>query len=133
MVSPNWQMLLSLNFDEHLCPAQHEEASVMMFEYLLTSNNLHAEFERYGLGERDVLFIKEQIAGPRDGNSQLRDWPYSGRHEEKSFLYEVIAMSVYSVYSVCVVCGVCGVCGVHSVCGVLGVCGVCGVYSVYSV
>ncbi|XP_064399038.1 deoxynucleoside triphosphate triphosphohydrolase SAMHD1-like isoform X2 [Halichondria panicea] len=70
---------------------KHEEASVMMFEYLLSSNNLHSEFEGYGLGERDVLFIKEQIAGPREGHSPIKDWPYSGRHEEKSFLYEIVA------------------------------------------
>jgi hypothetical protein len=36
----------------------------MMFEYLLESNNLKPEFERYGLNDTDIKFIEEQIAGP---------------------------------------------------------------------
>lgn len=49
-----------------LCPfSQHESASVMMFQHLLESNNLKVEFERCGLSEIDVIFIKEQIEGPR--------------------------------------------------------------------
>ena len=29
-----------------------------MFDHLMTENNLWPEFERYGLGEDDVIFIK---------------------------------------------------------------------------
>lgn len=65
---------------------QHEVASVMMFDYLISSNDLMSEFEKYGLTSRDLEFIKEQIAGPRQLDT---DWNYKGRSEEKSFLYEV--------------------------------------------
>ncbi len=75
---------------------QHEKASVLMFEHLLNVNDLHSELSRYGLTDTDVLFIKEQIAGPAyddsSSNSQgaaAPPWPYQGRPEEKSFLYEV--------------------------------------------
>ena len=70
---------------------QHEQASVMMFEHLVTSNRLDGEFEHYGLMETDITFIKEQIAGPLESelSSQATDWPYFGRPKEKSFLYEV--------------------------------------------
>ena len=45
----------------------------MMFEHLLESNNLKVEFERCGLGDADIKFIKEQIAGPLESemSSQL--------------------------------------------------------------
>ena len=54
---------------------QHEGASVMMFEHLLKVNNLREELEKYGLGETDIVFIKEQIAGPRQSemSSQLSE------------------------------------------------------------
>lgn len=72
---------------------QHEQASVMMFDHLLEENCLQSDFERYGLDEQDITFIKEQIAGPRNSEmcSQPSDWPYYGRTEEKSFLYEIVA------------------------------------------
>jgi len=43
---------------------QHEQASVMMFDHLIEVNNLCPEFEKHGLHENDIMFIKEQIAGP---------------------------------------------------------------------
>jgi HD superfamily phosphohydrolase len=65
----------------------------MMFEHLLRANNIHKEFEKYGLTETDLIFITEQIAGPKTSemSSQPPSWPYSGRPEEKSFLYEIVA------------------------------------------
>ena len=36
----------------------------MMFDHMLTSNSLKGEFEKYGLTEQDIIFIKEQIVGP---------------------------------------------------------------------
>ena len=35
-----------------------------MFDHLLSENGLGPEFERFGLTEEDIVFIKEQIAGP---------------------------------------------------------------------
>jgi len=67
----------------------------MMFNYLLKSNDLNGEFHKFGLGDRDIQFIREQIAGPiySTGNEDCSDttWPYSGRDENKSFLYEIVA------------------------------------------
>lgn len=64
---------------------KHEESSVEMFRYLLRENDLMPQFRAAGLSEQDVLFIEEQIAGPRDGHQ------YKGRTGNKVFLYEVIS------------------------------------------
>ena len=61
----------------------------MMFEHLLEVNHLDSEFKKYGLSDIDVTFIKEQIAGPKIETPS--SWPYKGRPEEKSFLYEIVA------------------------------------------
>jgi len=37
-----------------------------MFEHLLEENNLRPVFESYRLTPSDIIFIKEQIAGPFD-------------------------------------------------------------------
>ena len=105
-----------------ISPTQHEMASLDMFDYLIRDNALEEEFQRYGLDDRDIVFIKEQIEGPRVSENisqaqvQRRDlamtaytvsvmscgntlvlltlqgaWPYVGRPEEMSFLYEVTA------------------------------------------
>lgn len=54
-----------------------------------------------GLDDKDILFIKELIAGPIDPTTgapskhacALSDevWPYQGRPESKSFLYDIVA------------------------------------------
>ena len=36
-----------------------------MFDHLIAENDLVEEFAKHGLFEQDLLFIKEQIAGPR--------------------------------------------------------------------
>ena len=36
-----------------------------MFDYMVEKNNLVPEFEKYGLKEKDRIFITEQIHGPR--------------------------------------------------------------------
>uniref|UniRef100_A0A7N6BLD2 Deoxynucleoside triphosphate triphosphohydrolase SAMHD1 n=1 Tax=Anabas testudineus TaxID=64144 RepID=A0A7N6BLD2_ANATE len=67
---------------------KHENASVLMFDYLVTDNNLEPVMKQHGLVlPEDLDFIKEQIAGPLDTNV----WPYKGRPEDKSFLYEIVA------------------------------------------
>ena len=67
----------------------------MMFNHLLETNNLYDEFYKYGLDDIDIEFIREQIAGPNKevGCESVNGvkWPYKGRSEEKSFLYEVVA------------------------------------------
>lgn len=67
----------------------HEEASVKMFDYLLEANNLQEEFKKYDLYEQDIVFIKELIRGPK--KRVALEWPYEGRPQEKSFLYEIVA------------------------------------------
>ncbi|XP_060794597.1 deoxynucleoside triphosphate triphosphohydrolase SAMHD1 [Neoarius graeffei] len=71
---------------------KHEEASAQMFDHLVKVNKLEDMMEQYGLSlPNDLLFIKEQIAGPRDSVTSPKMWPYKGRSEEKSFLYEIVA------------------------------------------
>ncbi|XP_063153319.1 deoxynucleoside triphosphate triphosphohydrolase SAMHD1 [Candoia aspera] len=71
---------------------KHEQASVQMFEHLITSNNLRPVMESYGLKlDEDIDFIKEQIAGPVEVNRVDSKWVYHGRSKEKSFLYEIVA------------------------------------------
>uniref|UniRef100_A0A8C4SHA4 Deoxynucleoside triphosphate triphosphohydrolase SAMHD1 n=1 Tax=Erpetoichthys calabaricus TaxID=27687 RepID=A0A8C4SHA4_ERPCA len=74
---------------------KHEAASVKMFDHLIEKNNLKPVMEEHGLIlPHDLDFIKEQIAGPNaDMNSEQKkcSWPYKGRPESKSFLYEIVA------------------------------------------
>ncbi|XP_030067486.1 deoxynucleoside triphosphate triphosphohydrolase SAMHD1 [Microcaecilia unicolor] len=76
------------------CPNKkwkHENASVQMFDHLVSSNGLEQVMEQYGLVlPEDLFFIKEQIEGPIISEENLK-WPYRGRPEEKSFLYEIVA------------------------------------------
>ncbi|GAA6083159.1 deoxynucleoside triphosphate triphosphohydrolase SAMHD1-like isoform X2 [Tachysurus ichikawai] len=69
---------------------EHETASVKMFDHLVKENNLEPMMKYYGLSNKDLEFIKEQIAGPLNPSAQ-DTWAYSGRPEEKSFLYEIVA------------------------------------------
>ncbi|KAM4692508.1 deoxynucleoside triphosphate triphosphohydrolase SAMHD1 [Rhinophrynus dorsalis] len=86
------------------CPKRnfkHESASVDMFDHLVKSNGLEDVMKEYGLRlPEDLIFIKEQIAGPLlsidagyklDANQNISSWPYRGRTDEKSFLYEIVA------------------------------------------
>ncbi|XP_075428441.1 deoxynucleoside triphosphate triphosphohydrolase SAMHD1 isoform X5 [Ascaphus truei] len=84
------------------CPKRkfkHELASVDMFDHLISSNGLEEVLKEYGLClPEDLIFIKEQIAGPQSSEAEQFDssqngssWPYRGRTEEKSFLYEIVA------------------------------------------
>ncbi|XP_049437953.1 deoxynucleoside triphosphate triphosphohydrolase SAMHD1-like isoform X2 [Epinephelus fuscoguttatus] len=67
---------------------KHDDASLQMFDHLVERNGLEEEMERYGLVlPQDQTFIKEMIAGPL----KKRQWPYEGRPQEKSFLYEIVA------------------------------------------
>lgn len=92
---------------------KHEAASVMMFDYLIQSNDdVWAAMQERGMTEQDLTFIKEQIAGPQSLPSEAtsvlntpmvqrtaseveeeeaQQWLYVGRGPEKSFLYEIVA------------------------------------------
>lgn len=48
---------------------QHETASVQMFDHLVKVNGLEEVMEHHGLRlPDDLIFIKEQIAGPLDNS-----------------------------------------------------------------
>ncbi|KAM4610286.1 deoxynucleoside triphosphate triphosphohydrolase SAMHD1-like [Polymixia lowei] len=71
---------------------KHETASLAMFDHLVSANGLEQVMKDYGLVfPEDLDFIKEQIGGPLDNNAPPGEWPYKGRPEEKSFLYEIVA------------------------------------------
>ena len=42
---------------------QHEDASVKMFDHMMNENKLDPIFKFYKLVEKDLVFIKELIAG----------------------------------------------------------------------
>ena len=74
-----------------------------MFDHLLKENNLTEKLLLdYGLNQQDILFIKELMVGPIDEETGLasrvkvaaHDWPFKGRSEEKSFLYEIVANKI---------------------------------------
>uniref|UniRef100_UPI00398EAD13 deoxynucleoside triphosphate triphosphohydrolase SAMHD1-like n=1 Tax=Pristiophorus japonicus TaxID=55135 RepID=UPI00398EAD13 len=79
---------------------KHEDASLKMFDHLISSNGLEDVLQNHGLElPVDLDFIKEQIRGPimeaksnGEGCSTRRSvWPYKGRTKEKGFLYEIVA------------------------------------------
>ena len=86
---------------------QHEVNSIKMFEHLLESNNLRPVLKELAdIDETDITFIKEQIGGILDEETGLPSsrsindtavWPYKGRGEEKSFLYEIVANKVSGI------------------------------------
>uniref|UniRef100_A0A8C6WMN6 Deoxynucleoside triphosphate triphosphohydrolase SAMHD1 n=1 Tax=Neogobius melanostomus TaxID=47308 RepID=A0A8C6WMN6_9GOBI len=72
---------------------RHEMASLSMFDHLVDDNDLRPVMEQHGLVlPEDLDFIKEQIAGPLQNTLLLlSQWPYKGRTQDKSFLYEIVA------------------------------------------
>ncbi|XP_061082936.1 deoxynucleoside triphosphate triphosphohydrolase SAMHD1-like [Conger conger] len=71
---------------------KHETASVQMLDHLIKVNGLEPVMTRHQLNlPEDLVFIKEQIAGPLRNHVPPGQWPYQGRQEEKSFLYEIVA------------------------------------------
>ena len=45
---------------------QHEDASVAMFNHLIRVNDLQSSFDQYDITNTDLVFVREQIAGPID-------------------------------------------------------------------
>nr|XP_040049338.1 deoxynucleoside triphosphate triphosphohydrolase SAMHD1-like [Gasterosteus aculeatus aculeatus] len=67
---------------------KHEKASVEMFDHLVADNDLQPVMKEHGLKlPEDLDFIKE-LMDPKDPMSA---WPYRGRLENKSFLYEIVS------------------------------------------
>uniref|UniRef100_A0A7N8YLA0 Deoxynucleoside triphosphate triphosphohydrolase SAMHD1-like n=1 Tax=Mastacembelus armatus TaxID=205130 RepID=A0A7N8YLA0_9TELE len=83
---------------------KHEEASVKMFDYLMEDDEVEEEMSEYHLTDQDVTFIKEMI-DPKGQTketdtpdvSHLKLWPYKGRGQEKSFLYEIVSNSTNGI------------------------------------
>ncbi|XP_059836903.1 deoxynucleoside triphosphate triphosphohydrolase SAMHD1-like [Hypanus sabinus] len=70
---------------------KHENASIEMFDHLISSNKLDGVLQSYGLElSEDLVFIKEMIHGV-GAHCKGSVWPYKGRPKEKSFLYEIVA------------------------------------------
>ncbi|XP_039460162.1 deoxynucleoside triphosphate triphosphohydrolase SAMHD1-like isoform X2 [Oreochromis aureus] len=69
---------------------EHEDASIEMFNHLLdNTDGLKDMMRKSGLkiegdDKTDLKFIEELIRGPPR-------WPYKGRDEKKSFLYEIVS------------------------------------------
>ena len=73
-----------------------------MIDRFLEENKetLQPHLDEAGINEKDIIFIKELIVGPLDPETGLPSkdrkaedevWPYQGRTEDKSFLYEIVA------------------------------------------
>ena len=60
---------------------RHEDGSVMMFESMLESNGI--DLRQYGIEEIDLVFIKEIIAGTKEGSRR-------GRTAEKFWMYDIV-------------------------------------------
>ncbi|XP_075946544.1 deoxynucleoside triphosphate triphosphohydrolase SAMHD1-like [Anarhichas minor] len=74
----------------------HEKASLDMFDYLVADNKLKPVMKQHRLVlPQDLDFIKELLdykAGFDEGCClSSQQWPYKGRPEDKSFLYEIVA------------------------------------------
>ncbi|XP_033645631.1 deoxynucleoside triphosphate triphosphohydrolase SAMHD1-like [Asterias rubens] len=82
-------------FDNAFIPAvikgskwKHEKASMAMIDHLIEENDLMKDFVKFNL-EDDITFIKELIDGPPENKDN--PWPYEGRLQDQSFLYEIVA------------------------------------------
>ncbi|XP_052817073.1 deoxynucleoside triphosphate triphosphohydrolase SAMHD1-like [Mya arenaria] len=65
----------------------HEKASIDLFDHMIEKRNLKPEFDKCGLNEQDIRFIKEQIRPEiKDENNEK----FRGR-PGKPFLYEIVA------------------------------------------
>ena len=102
--------MMQIKGDDSVPP--HEELSTQLLDHLIEHNQLWGDFERAGLDETDLLFIKEMIdhqargevavAGCNgDGEKPAKDgepWRvYAGRPPDKHFLYEIISNDVNGV------------------------------------
>lgn len=90
----------------------HEELSTQLLDHLIAENDLLGAFEKVGLDDIDIIFIKEMIdhvargdlpMGGEDGDGEKPEragvqwFKYGGRPVEKQFLYEIISNDVNGV------------------------------------
>jgi HD superfamily phosphohydrolase len=66
----------------------HEHASIGILDILIEENSLMNEFNKYGLNEDDIHFIKELILGSKKEGPPGFQWKGRG---EKTFLYDIVA------------------------------------------
>lgn len=78
----------------NLCVFKHENASLVMFDYLVDDNNLRPVMKQHGLVlPEDLDFIKEQIAGPLDTNAA------QGQKVTFSSAYVALSVNQKPIYS----------------------------------
>ncbi|XP_041801066.1 deoxynucleoside triphosphate triphosphohydrolase SAMHD1-like isoform X2 [Chelmon rostratus] len=69
---------------------KHETLSRRMFDHLVKCNSLEQVMEKYGLvPSEDLDFIKDMIDRPKAASKE--PWPYKGRSEDKSFLFDIVS------------------------------------------
>ncbi|KAH9490953.1 SAM domain and HD [Bulinus truncatus] len=81
-------------FIDYFMPAMHPDKQfkkpcLEMFNHLIEVNNLKEKLKHFGLDDKDMLFIQENISGPKATGSTA--WPYKGRREDKAYLYEIVS------------------------------------------
>lgn len=67
---------------------EHEHASIGIFDILIKENNLMPTFNKYGLDEADIHFIKELVLGDKSDAPPSFEWKGRG---DKTFLYDIVA------------------------------------------
>jgi len=77
------------------CGWTHEQSSLDMLDMIIEKYEI--KLSDYGLGEKDLVFIKELIFGPLEGQDPKKEYPYKGRGPEKYFLYEIISNKLTGV------------------------------------
>ncbi|KAH9490942.1 SAM domain and HD [Bulinus truncatus] len=68
---------------------QFKKPCLEMFNHLIEVNNLEDKLKHFGLGDEDILFIRENISGPHPTGST--GWPLKGRREDQAYLYEIVS------------------------------------------
>ncbi|KAH9490943.1 SAM domain and HD [Bulinus truncatus] len=81
-------------FIDYSMPAMHpgkqfKKPCLEVFNHLIEVNSLKEKLKHFGLDDKDILFIQENISGPKSTGSTA--WPYKGRREDKAYLYEIVS------------------------------------------
>ena len=69
----------------------HEDTSKKLFDHMVDENNLKEDFQKEGLTEKDLLFIKSLIGGKRENMAEF------GREAYKGFLYDIVANEISKI------------------------------------
>uniref|UniRef100_A0A7N8X9E5 Deoxynucleoside triphosphate triphosphohydrolase SAMHD1-like n=1 Tax=Mastacembelus armatus TaxID=205130 RepID=A0A7N8X9E5_9TELE len=76
---------------------KHEEASVKMFDYLMEDDEVEEEMSEYHLTDQDINIEFPQTLSNVTIVFSSPQWPYKGRGQEKSFLYEIVSNSTNGI------------------------------------